>query len=179
MLVVDVEGLELRSAEPGDTQLLRVLIREAAFWRHPDGAPPLEEALADPEVARYVEDFGRPGDSGVVAVHGGAAVGAAWWRYFTADAPGYGFVDGSVPEVSIAVLPGHRGRGIGAALLNELQQVARAGGVAGLSLSVERDNPAYGLYERLGFRPIDRDAGAQTMVLNLASVNEVEWTPEG
>jgi GNAT superfamily N-acetyltransferase len=158
--------VELRPADREDSPLLRVLIREAAFWRCTAGAPPLEQALADPALARYVEDFGRAGDGGVVAVSDGVAVGAAWWRYFDADAPAYGFVDESVPEVSIAVLSGHRGQGIGTALLNALRDAARADGIARLSLSVERDNPAYRLYERVGFRPVGHDPGAQTMVLD-------------
>ena len=166
---VPSEGLELRSANPGDIPLLRVLIREAAFWRCAASAPPLERALADPAVGRYVEDFGRAGDRGVIAVLEGLAVGAAWCRCFQADAPGYGFVDESVPEVSIAVLPGHRGAGIGTELMNALRHEAQIDGIARLSLSVERDNPAYALYERVGFRPVGRDTGAQTMVLDLAS----------
>jgi GNAT superfamily N-acetyltransferase len=167
MHLVASADLELRSAESGDTPLLRVLIREAAFWRCAASAPPLDQALADPAVARYVDDFGRRGDNGVIAVLDGVAVGAAWWRYFHAVEPGYGFVDESVPEVSIAVLPGHRGKGIGTDLLNGLRQAAREYGIARLSLSVERDNAAYALYERVGFRPVGRDEGAQTMVLDI------------
>ena len=162
------KSLELRPAEPGDTPLLGLLIREAAFWRCTASAPPLEEALADPAVARYVERFGRPGDGGVIALLDGVAVGAAWWRYFDRDGPGYGFVQESVPEVSIAVLAGHRGRGVGTELLNALRHAARVEGIARLSLSVERDNPAFALYERVGFRPVGRDRGAQTMVLDVA-----------
>ncbi len=165
---VAAEGIELRRAGPDDGALLRVLIREAAFWRYPASAPPLEQALADPAVARYVENFGRPGDTGVTALLDGAPVGAAWWRYFRADAPGYGFVEESIPEISIAVLPGHRGRGIGTMPLVALRQAAQRAGVECLSLSVERDNAACALYERLGFKPVGHDAGAETMVLVLA-----------
>ena len=163
--------LQIRSAEPRDTRLLRVLIREAAFWRPGQSRPSLELALADPAVARYVENFGRRGDVGVIALLDRTAVGAAWWRYFSADAPGYGFVDESIPEVSIAVLPGHRGKGVGTQLLNELRRRARDQGVRRLSLSVERDNAAYGLYERLGFQAIGRDEGAQTMVLDTSRLH--------
>jgi ribosomal protein S18 acetylase RimI-like enzyme len=73
-----------------------------------------------------------------------------------------------VPEVSIAVLPGYRGKGVGTELLNALRHRADDQGIARLSLSVERDNAAYALYEHVGFRPVGRDEGAQTMVLVLA-----------
>ena len=159
--------LRLRTARHDDIQLLRALLFEAAFWRPDVVRPPLERALADPALARYVEGFGRPGDFGLVAQEGAEPLGAAWWRYFQAGEPGYGFVDEATPEVSAAVLPTHRRRGTGTALLGELERQARDQGIKRLSLSVERDNPATALYERLGFRPHDRGGSALTMVIEL------------
>jgi ribosomal protein S18 acetylase RimI-like enzyme len=54
--------------------------------------------------------------------------------------------------MDIALLPEHRGAGIGTRVLRELQDEARAAGKA-LSIHVEKFNPALRLYERLGFRP--------------------------
>jgi GNAT superfamily N-acetyltransferase len=159
--------LRLRTAQRDDIELLRALLFEAAHWRPNVVRPPLEHALADPELARYVEGFGRRGDFGVVADEGAEPLGAAWWRYFEAAAPGYGFVDEATPEVSIAVLPAHRGRGIGRALLEALERAARDQHINRLSLSVERDNPATALYERIGFRPLGRHGNALTMVIEL------------
>lgn len=159
--------LRLRTAQRDDVQLLRVLLFEAAFWRSNVARPPLDEALATRELARYVDGFGRPGDFGIVAEEGAEPRGAAWWRHFQAVAPGYGFLDEATPEVSTAVLPGHRGRGIGTALLGALQREARDRRIDRLSLSVERDNPAVALYERLGFRPLDCERNALTMVIEL------------
>jgi len=53
--------------------------------------------------------------------------------------------------IDIALLPEHRGAGIGTRLLREFQEEARAAGKA-LSIHVEKFNPALRLYERLGFR---------------------------
>ena len=64
------------------------------------------------------------------------------------------FVDRWEKEIrimDIALLPDHRGAGIGTGLLRELQEEARAAGKA-LSIHVEKFNPALRLYERLGFR---------------------------
>jgi GNAT superfamily N-acetyltransferase len=58
--------------------------------------------------------------------------------------------------VDIALLPEHRGRGIGGALLAELLEEADARGVKA-SIHVERFNPAQRLYSRLGFRAISED----------------------
>jgi ribosomal protein S18 acetylase RimI-like enzyme len=52
--------------------------------------------------------------------------------------------------VDIALLPEHRGQGIGTALLNDLlEEAARAG--KAVSIHVEKFNPAMSLYRRLGF----------------------------
>lgn len=149
--------------------LLREVLYEAAFWRPGGERPPRAEALAKPEVARYVEGFGRKGDFGLIAEDGPEPMGAAWWRSMRAGDRGYGFVDEAIPELSIAVLPGHRGDGVGTALLEELMREGRRQSVAALSLSVERDNPAVRLYKRLGYRTLETEASSLTMVVDLSA----------
>lgn len=56
--------------------------------------------------------------------------------------------------VDIALLPDSCNRGIGTALLRQLQAEAQASGKP-LRIHVERFNPALPLYERLGFRQIE------------------------
>jgi ribosomal protein S18 acetylase RimI-like enzyme len=56
--------------------------------------------------------------------------------------------------MDIALLPEHRGKGLGTRLLRDLQDEARASGLA-LRIHVERMNPALGLYRRLGFKPVE------------------------
>ena len=72
------------------------------------------------------------------------------------DEPGYGFVDEETPELAIAVVPSRRGRGLGKEMLEALLARAREDGFRRLSLSVENDNPAIGLYESYGFRTVDK-----------------------
>jgi GNAT superfamily N-acetyltransferase len=55
--------------------------------------------------------------------------------------------------VDVALLPEHRGRGVGEGLLRSLLQEADERGVKA-SIHVERFNPALRLYIRLGFRPV-------------------------
>jgi len=52
--------------------------------------------------------------------------------------------------VDISLLPGARGLGFGRALLEDVQDLARAGGKA-VSIHVEKNNPARQLYDRIGF----------------------------
>ncbi|MEX2499554.1 MAG: GNAT family N-acetyltransferase [Wenzhouxiangellaceae bacterium] len=56
--------------------------------------------------------------------------------------------------VDIALLPEYRGRGIGGSLLQQVQDEAARAGKA-VRIHVEKNNPAYGLYRRLGFRMLE------------------------
>jgi ribosomal protein S18 acetylase RimI-like enzyme len=56
--------------------------------------------------------------------------------------------------VDIAIVSEARGAGIGGALLREIMDRA-ASNARGVSIHVERFNPALRLYQRLGFREID------------------------
>lgn len=124
------------------------------------------DVLTRPEIARYVQDWGRAGDLAFVAAGagGGDLIGAAWLRLLAGDERGYGYVDEETPELGIAVLPAYRGRGVGAALLRRLLEAA--GAVYGaVSLSVSSDNPAAQWYERLGFRRVGVGGGASVIML--------------
>jgi ribosomal protein S18 acetylase RimI-like enzyme len=62
--------------------------------------------------------------------------------------------DEKIHVIDIALLPEHRGAGIGTKFLKELQAEAKAAGKP-LSIHVEQFNPARRLYERLGFRQVE------------------------
>jgi ribosomal protein S18 acetylase RimI-like enzyme len=59
--------------------------------------------------------------------------------------------------VDIALLPQHRGAGIGGGIMQDLLSEAESNGVP-VSIHVEQNNPAMRLYERLGFRKISARA---------------------
>ncbi len=103
-----------------------------------------------------------------MAVDGdGRRLGAAWYRRFLAEAPGYGFASPDVPELTIGVAAEARGRGIGRALQNALIETARGHGCRALSLSVDLRSPARRLYERVRFRDVsvsEADSAAALMV---------------
>jgi ribosomal protein S18 acetylase RimI-like enzyme len=157
--------VNVRTATATDLPFLQAMLYEAATWR-PESQPPVETVLADPHAARYLSGWGRAGDAGVIGEEE-RPVGAAWFRLFSADQPGYGFAAEDVPELSIGVAPAARGRGLGTRLLEALLEIARADGHRAISLSVEPDNPARRLYERAGFVRVADDGGAWTMLLEL------------
>ena len=147
----------LRPVDIHDVRFLRDMLRHAYHWR-------VSEDIERP-VYRYVANWGRPGDAGVVALEGPHAYGAAWYRLFTADEPGFGFVDEQTPELTIAVVPSRRGKGAGAELLKALLDRARADGFARVSLSAEPGQT--GFYEKHGFSEHSRDERTVTMVAEL------------
>lgn len=154
----------IRPATSTDEPFLWEMLYEAIHV--PEGRPkPDRTILQEPALAHYVAGWGQQaGDEGLLAINqaSGQPVGAAWLRFFTADDPGWGFVDVDTPEVSMALLPAYRGQGIGTALLTALIAQATER-YAALSLSVDPQNPAMRLYERLGFVVVGASGTSLTM----------------
>jgi GNAT superfamily N-acetyltransferase len=153
-------SLVLRRGGVQDVRFLRDMLVHAYYWR---------ARVPGSLVSRYVRGWGRPGDAAVIALERGFPVGAAWFRVFPSEEPGYGFVDETTPELAIAVVPSKRGHGVGDELLQALLERARSAGYARISLSVEPGNPARKLYERHGFEVVAEGEDAWTMVASLES----------
>lgn len=144
----------LRRARPDDRPLLEAALAEAAAWR--DGVTTaISDVIAPPSIAKYVAGWPVTGEAGLLA----EGEGACWWRVFEQGQASFGWVADDVGELTIGVLPASRGRGLGRALLRGVIGLAAAEGLPGLSLSVEVDNPAAGLYRSVGFEVIGREAG--------------------
>jgi GNAT superfamily N-acetyltransferase len=146
----------IRKGSPADVPFMRSMLAHAYGWR-------VNALDADIPLTRYVENWGRKGDVGLIAHETGNRVGAAWFRLFSAAEPGYGFVDEQTPELSISVVPSRRRHGVGQELLDALLEKARAEGHAAVSLSVEKDSPAVAFYERNGFEPAGESDGGLVM----------------
>ena len=137
-----------------DTRFLRDMLHHAYYWREREAGRGAWPGLA------VRQGLGRPGDTALIAVEDAFPVGAAWYRLFRRDRPGYGFVDEETPELAIAVVPSRRGRGIGDALLNALVERAKSEGHRALSLSVAReDETLLSYYEKHGFARVHEDGG--------------------
>ena len=159
-------NVHLRPAADSDLQFLAEMLAEAFDWRPEVATRPVVDLKDIAGVWHYVDAWPDQSDFGLVAEIE-QPVGAAWWRYFTADDPGYGFIDETVPEISIGVTSGHRDMGIGRRLLVGLITEGTLRGIPGLGLSVEPDNPARRLYERLGFEAVGGVGRSVTMLLRL------------
>jgi len=69
------------------------MLRHAYHWRVGD---------LDAPVYRYVANWGRPGDFGLIRLEGMHSVAAAWYRLFPDSEPGFGFVDAATLDAAFA-----------------------------------------------------------------------------
>lgn len=162
-----VRDIECRPARAGDFAFLATMLGEAAVWRPDRPTPTADQVLADPRYAMYLAGWPRPGDYGLVVEQDGP-LGAAWYRTYTEVSHGYGFITEDVPELAIAVDVSRRHEGLGRRLLIDLITASLAQGYRALSLSVSGDNPARGLYESVGFVPVEKHGSSWTMVRHAA-----------
>jgi GNAT superfamily N-acetyltransferase len=160
--------VEIRDLRLDETPFLRDMLFAALAWKPGRWLPPKFLLVRIPQVSIFHRGWGRPGDTALVAEYGGSRLGLVWYRFFTEEEHGEGYVDEETPEVAVAVVDGHRGEGVGTALMEAIHARARSDGVGRISLSVDHDNPARHLYERLGYVAVATDEEDERMVLELA-----------
>jgi GNAT superfamily N-acetyltransferase len=160
--MTDTKKYLIEPIELSDETLLWEMLY-LAIYVPPGVFAPDRDIVHTPELSRYVEGWGKEGDLGVkVLTSDGQADGAAWLRLLTGKNRGYGYIDDETPELGIAIVEEHRGKGIGTQLLKHLFEQAR-GMHAAVSLSVSKDNPALRLYRRFGFEVVADNCSSLTM----------------
>jgi GNAT superfamily N-acetyltransferase len=138
-------GLTFRAATEADLQFLSRLYASTRLdelavlpWSSEQKAAFLELQFRA-QHADYQRNY--PDADRLVLEHRGEDIGRPYLRR---ESNLHGIID-------IALLPEHRGKGLGAALLRDLlDEAARAG--KPVSIHVEKFNPAKRLYHRLGFK---------------------------
>ncbi|MGA7275989.1 MAG: GNAT family N-acetyltransferase [Candidatus Udaeobacter sp.] len=143
----------IRQLMPEDEPILREMLYQGLSGKK---QLPTREIVHRPEFARYVEGWGRAGDTGFVAHNkkDGMLLGAVWLRnpIDKSHAPS---------ELALAVKPEHRKHGIGTALLTQLVRANPEQST--ISLSFVAGKPVLRLYERFGFKVIEQQPGAVVM----------------
>ncbi len=135
-----------RPAEAGDEAFLWECLALAAYEES------AAAAKAVPYLVKWLENWPRDEDFGVIALEDDRPVGGAWARQFDMTDPHTAIhLDERTPEMALAVVEEGRGLGIGTGLLNALIAEARARNRNGLCLTVRSENPAVRLYLRSGF----------------------------
>ena len=153
----------IRKIKENEIDLLNDFLYEAIYIPEGATAPP-RDIIYDPELRVYVEDFGnRDGDICYVAEIDSRIIGAAWVRIMN----DYGHIEEGVPSWAISICKDYRGQGIGAALMKAVLHELKAQGYDRTSLSVQKENPAWHLYKRLGFTVIEETDQEYIMVLSV------------
>jgi len=94
-------------------------------------------------------------DGFMALCHGEAAIG----RLYLEERPD------EIRIVDIALLPMHRGQGIGSSVLDDVMAMATQQGKC-VRIHVEQNNPAQSLYQRLGYKKIDENGIYHLMEYN-------------
>jgi GNAT superfamily N-acetyltransferase len=148
----------IRPLKPDDEPILWEMVYQGLSSQG-DKPPPPREIVERPEFARYVEGWGRSGDTGFVAQNksDGSLLGAVWLRKPIEEGN-----NGNTPfELAFVVKPGHRGHGIGTALLTQLVRANPERST--ISIRLVAGKPVLKLYERFGFKVVSETAGAIVM----------------
>ena len=157
--------VEIREIQVDEHDFLWKMLYEAIY--SPGHKLP-ESIINEPSIAKYAASFGQEGDYGFVLSADERLVGAAWTRLMKGENKGYGFVDDSTPELSMAIEQNFRGKGYGQELINRLVDKLRRHGYTQLSLSVDKRNRAFYLYQRIGFSIIGEGETAYTMMKKIS-----------
>jgi len=164
-----LQNIKYRIATFEDLPFLKEMLYEAVLWSQPHHRPPLDELLSEPELEKILHNWGEQSvDFGIIALDvDNNPIGAVWYRYFTKDNPSFGFVDENTPELGNAVKAEMRSKGIGKSLLEKILSHARGKRILKISLSVQPENFARLLYEKIGFYKVTTFKDAWTIVVDL------------
>jgi ribosomal protein S18 acetylase RimI-like enzyme len=156
----------IRKLEAPTYPFLEDFLFEAIYI--PEGSPPLDKSIIfQPELYNYVKDFGQENDLGFIIESDNKPVGAIWTRLFSDEQKGYGFVDNETPELSMAINANFRNQGFGRQLLEKMFLKLQESGYKKVSLSVDRRNFAYQLYQKVGFQEHQIEGNTVVMIKDL------------
>jgi ribosomal protein S18 acetylase RimI-like enzyme len=154
-----------RTATINDLSFLKKMLFEASYWRQNISKPDFKQGLQRADLKYLLEDWGRKGDTGIIAEDNhNNPIGAAWYRFWTEEKHSYGYISESIPELTLAVSEEWRGKGIGRELIKRLIAEAKNQNLTKVSLSVEKENFALNLYQKVGFKVYIDNPGDYTML---------------
>ncbi len=145
-----MKPFKIRQISLTEIPLLKEFLYEAIYQRDSEKLLP-REVINEPKLKIYIDDFGKQGDCCLVADVEGVVVGAVWARVLAGEIKGYGNVDEQTPELAISLYKEYRNMGMGTALLQSMLKFLQVQGYKKISLSVQKDNYAAGMYKNVGF----------------------------
>jgi hypothetical protein len=141
-MIESAANLVVRDADADDIPFLWLMLTYAASMST-SAEPAVEAVMKDAYLRTYVDDWGRRGDLGVVAVKNGTdRVGAGWVRLGGGSTSPFKLGDTEIPELATAILPsdtksmsvcplwvmlGHHAPACGDYALDELRRIGTLG----------------------------------------------------
>jgi len=161
-----VDKFKFREMDSNDQEFLEDMLYQAIYIPQGEKILP-RDVVNEPKFKKYYEQYGNSNDLGYVALerNTGKLVGAIWLRLFDDSNKGWGFIESTIPELSMAVDYEFRGIGIGKYLLTHLLEFSQSK-YPRISLSVDIDNYAKLLYLKLGFVEVNIEGNSVTMLLD-------------
>ena len=135
---------------------------EAIFIPESMEKPP-KAIIEQSELQVYIADFGKEDDWCLVAEVQGKIVGAAWGRIMN----DYGHIDDETPSLAISLYGEYRHLGIGTALMKAILHLLKEKGYKQTSLSVQKENYAVNMYQKIGFKVVSETEEEYIMVCEL------------
>ena len=158
----------IREMHTEETPLLNGFLYEAIFI--PEGVPaPPRSIIENEDLQVYVRDFGKKADDRcLVAEVAGKVVGAVWTRVMN----DYGHITDGIPSLAISLYKDYRNQGIGTELLREMLQLLRRDGYRQVTLSVQKANYAFRMYQKAGFEVLKETEEEYLMLCELENLSK-------
>lgn len=157
----------IRELKQSEITLLGEFLYHAIFQSE-DIKPLPKEIIKTPDIWVYIDKFGEyKNDFCLVAEVRNEIIGAVWVRILNGQIKGYGNIDSQTPEFSMSVLPDYRNKGIGTLLMQKMISVLIDRKYKQASLSVNKNNYAVSMYNKLGFQIIKERKEDYLMLLKL------------
>lgn len=152
----------IREIRENEYYVLSEFLYEAIFIPVGTEKPP-KAIIEQPELQVYIADFGKSDDWCLVAEVKEKIVGAVWVRVMD----DYGHIDDETPSFAMSLYEEYRNMGIGTALMRDMLEFLKNKGYKQTSLSVQKENYAARMYQKVGFEVIDENEEEYIMVCRL------------
>ena len=152
----------IREIRENEYYVLSEFLYEAIFIPVGMEKPP-KAIIEQPELQVYIADFGKSDDWCLVAEVKEKIVGAVWVRVMD----DYGHIDDETLSFAMSLYEEYRNMGIGTALMRDMLEFLKNKGYKQTSLSVQKENYAARMYQKVGFEVIDENEEEYIMVCRL------------
>lgn len=152
----------IREIKEEEYPILSDFLYEAIFIPESMEKPP-KAIIEQSELQVYIADFGKEDDWCLGAEVKGKIVGAVWGRIMN----DYGHIDDETPSLAISLYGEYRHLGIGTSLMKAILHLLKEKGYKQTSLSVQKENYAVNMYQKIGFKVVSETEEEYIMVCEL------------